>query len=315
MIDQVKLAIIAIVVVMPLTSFAVYAGDSSQNTVQEDVNLKPFVMSSFYPLYEFAKKVGQDKVDVVLLVPMGVEPHDWEPTIQDVQRMQKADLVVINGIGFENWVDHLDEMNFQGTIVDTSKGIDVREIDITEDLEHEEPEHEGHTSLSDDPHIWLNPVLAKTQVQNIADEFSNLDPQNKKFYQQNAKSYKNELDTLDKKIRYELSDCNRDFVAFHKAFSYFADEYNLNQHTIISSNEPHAEPTAKTLENVINIAREFNVKVIFTEETADPRTSEVIANEIGGKVLVLSPIEIGDDDVDYISKMTDNLNNLKEALC
>ncbi|PIW35891.1 MAG: ABC transporter substrate-binding protein, partial [Nitrosopumilales archaeon CG15_BIG_FIL_POST_REV_8_21_14_020_33_23] len=105
-----------------------------------------------------------------------------------------------------------------------------------------------------------------------------------------------------------------DFIAFHDAFSYFADEYGLTQHTVISSYEPHAEPTAKTLENVINKAKQLNLKIIFTEETADPKTSQVIANEIGGKILVLSPLEISGDGT-YISKMTENLNHLKEALC
>jgi len=123
-----------------------------------------------------------------------------------------------------------------------------------------------------------------------------------------------ELDRLDSKIRSELSSCNRDFIAFHNAFSYFADEYGLNQHTIISSNVPHAEPTAKTLENVINTAKKLNVKIIFTEETVDHRTSEIIAKEIGGKVQVLSPIEIGNDK-SYIFRMIENLNHLKEALC
>jgi len=103
-------------------------------------------------------------------------------------------------------------------------------------------------------------------------------------------------------------------VAFHDAFSYFADEYNLNQHTIISATDPHGEVTAKTLENVISTAKELNIKVIFSEENVNTRTSEIIANEINGKVLVLSPLEVLSDGT-YISKMTDNLNNLKEALC
>ena len=88
----------------------------------------------------------------------------------------------------------------------------------------------------------------------------------------------------------------------------------MNQHTIISSNDPHAEPTAKTLQNVINTARELNIKIIFTEDTIDPKVSSVIANEIGGKILVLSPLE-STDKGDYISRMTENLENLKEALC
>ncbi|TFH01202.1 MAG: zinc ABC transporter substrate-binding protein, partial [Nitrosopumilus sp.] len=123
-----------------------------------------------------------------------------------------------------------------------------------------------------------------------------------------------ELDKLDSKIRNDLVSCSQDFIAFHDAFSYFAYEYDLHQHTIISSNDPHAEPTAKTLENIINTARELKLEIIFTEDTTDPRISNVVANEIGGKILVLSPLEISGNG-NYISRMIENLDNLKEALC
>ena len=302
--NQVKLAIIAISITIPLISFAVFSSDSNQFKKINESKLQ--VMSSFYPLHEFSQNIGKEKIDVKLLVPVGVEPHDWEPTIKDVQQMQKSDLIIINGIGFESWVDKLHEMNYQGVIVDTSNGI-IKNIE-------EESVHDEYSDESGDPHIWLNPVFAKIQVQNIANAFSDSDPENRQYFQENAARYIKDLDLLDSKIRTELSACNHDFIAFHDSFSYFADEYDLTQHTIISSYAPHTEPTAKTLENVINKAKQFNVKVIFTEETADPKTSQVIANEIGGKILVLSPLEIGNDGT-YISRMTENLNHLKEALC
>ena len=296
---QIKLAIIAIAVIIPLSSIAVYGTNSNQQFTKIDSS-KLQVISSFYTLHEFSQNVGQEKINVTLLVPDGVEPHDWSPTIKDVQRIQKSDLIIINGIGFENWVDNLDETDYQGVIIDTSYGI------LDKNLSQEQS--------TGDPHIWLNPVYAKTQVQNIANAFSNSDPGNEEYYQSNAAKYIEELDLIDSKIRNELSNCNHDFVAFHDAFSYFADEYNLNQHTIISSNDPHGEATAKTLENVISTAKELNIKVIFSEENVNPRTSEIIANEINGKVLVLSPLEVSSDGT-YISKMIENLNNLKEALC
>ncbi len=298
---QIKIAIIAIAVVIPLSSIAVYGTNSNQQFTTTDSS-KLQVISSFYTLHEFSQNIGQEKVDATLLVPVGVEPHDWGPTIKDVQRMQKSDLIIINGIGFENWVDSLDEIDYQGVIVDTSNGILVKNLG------------QEYVLTSGDPHIWLNPVYAKIQVQNIANAFSDSDPQNQQYYQSNAAKYIEQLDLLDLKIRNELSNCNPDFVSFHDAFSYFADEYNLNQHTIISSNDPHGEATAKTLEDVISTARELNIKVIFSEENIDTRTSEIIANEIDGKVLVLSTLEVVSDGT-YISKMTENLNNLKEALC
>ena len=295
---QTKLAIIAIIVVIPLTSIAVYSTNSNQQYTPID-NSKLQVISSFNPLHEFSQIVGQDKVDVRLLVPVGVEPHDWEPTIKDVQEIQKSDLIIINGIGFENWVDNLAENNYQGIIVDTSEGILINNLDQKNTV---------------DPHIWLNPIYAKKQVQNIALAFSNNDPENGEFYTTNAAEYGKKLDLLDLKIRTELSDCNDDFIAFHDAFSYFAKEYDLNQHTIVPSNNSHGEVTAKTLENVISKARELNIKVIFSEESVNTKTSQIIANEIGGKVLVLSPLEIVSDG-DYISKMNQNLEHLKEVLC
>ncbi|MCJ8305746.1 MAG: zinc ABC transporter substrate-binding protein [Nitrosopumilus sp.] len=298
---QIKIAIIAIIIVIPLSIFAVYETNSNpQFTIIDNSKLQ--VVSSFYTINEFAQNVGQEKIDVTLLVPIGVEPHDWEPTIKDVLIIQNSDLIVINGIGFENWVDKLDENDYRGIIVNTGDEILIKNSD------------EEYVNDSRDPHIWLNPVFAKIQVQTIATSFSNLDPENQQYYQLNAVKYIEQLDLLDSKIRNELSDCNSDFIAFHDAFSYFADEYDLNQHTILSSNDPHGEATAKTLENVISLARELNIKVIFAEENVDTRTSQIIANEIGGKVLVLSPLEVGSDGT-YISKMTENLSNLKEALC
>ncbi|QLH07713.1 metal ABC transporter substrate-binding protein [Nitrosopumilus ureiphilus] len=298
---QIKMAIIAITIVIPLSSIAVYGTNMNQQFTSSD-NSKLQVISSFNPLHEFSQNIGQEKIDVVLLVPVGVEPHDWEPTVKDVQIMQKADLIIINGIGFENWVDNLEETGYSGKIIDTSYGI------LTKNSNDEISKDYG------DPHIWLNPVYAKIQVQNIANAFSNSDPVNEKYYQSNTAAYIKQLDLLDSKIRNDLSNCSNDFVAFHDTFSYFAKEYNLNQHTIILSNDSHGEVTAKTLENIISTAKKLNIKVIFAEESDSTRTSEIIANEMGGKVLVLSPLEVASDGT-YISKMNQNLENLKEALC
>ena len=393
--NHTKIAIISIVMVIPLVTFAVYGTDSRYEN-NDYVDPKLNVISSFYPLHEFSQKIGHDKIDATLLVPVGVEPHDWEPTIKDVQKIQASDLVIINGLGFETWVDKISEIDYSGYVVDTSVGIlienseeedkehqeellhDVEEIieefehghsnqlqtiesieqilhehegdghdhhyDIVEKIEnllHEieeghvdglegieeihnlasgkdvhngEHEEHGHIHEDGDPHIWLNPNYAKIQVQNIADAFSAHDSENKEYYQSNASEYIQQLNLLDSEIRHELSGCKQDFIAFHDAFSYFADEYSLNQHSIIPVSNSHGEATAKTLEKVISTARELDIKIIFAEEQTDSRTSQVIADEIGGKVLVLSPLEVVSDG-NYISKMTENLKNLKEALC
>jgi len=294
-VNQTRIAIISIAVIIPLSSFAVL--NSSQSIILDEPKIneqKVVAIASFFPLYEFTKEIGREKVDVTLLVPSGVEPHDWEPTIKDLQLLQQADVIIINGIGFENWIDNIDSINSDVKVVDTSIGISI---------------------LESDPHIWLNPVMAQKQVKNIVDSLSKVDPLNEKYYKQNGISYIKKLDELDNKISYELSSCKKDFISFHDAFSYFANQYDLNQHTVLKSNQPHEEPTSKSLENIINLARDLDSNVIFTEEAVDKRASQVIANEIGGKVLTLSPLEVGDSQTDYIKKMEENLSHLKEALC
>ncbi|MGQ0377323.1 MAG: metal ABC transporter substrate-binding protein [Nitrososphaerota archaeon] len=300
---QTKAAIIAIAIVIPLSALAVWNLDKSViSYASTNTNQKIIVITSFYPLFEFTKKVGGDRAEVTQLIPFGIEPHDWEPTVKDLQKMQQADLIVINGIGFENWANDFASINTDVIIVDTSKGITTNENNLV-----------NHPT---DPHIWLNPVMAKKQVQNIADALMEIDPANKEYYNTNANSYILRLEGLDEKIKQELSQCTKnDFISFHSAFTYFADQYGLVQHSILESNEPHDEPTSQNLENMINLATSLDIDVIFTEEAVDTRTSEVIADEIGGTVLVLSPLEIGDKNTDYIEKMEQNLLHLKEGLC
>jgi len=315
--SQIKLAIIAIVIVIPLASFAV-TQPSFNSEISTTKNSKLQVITSATFLYEFSQNIGKEMIDVTLLVPMGADPHDWEPTIRDREKLQKADVIIVNGIGYEHWLDSFDSNDNQGILVDTSNGISTldseKHDDHTKEDDHDGHEEDKHNHGELDPHIWLNPVYAQLQVKNIANALSNSDPTNKNYYQSNAAIYNKELDLLDSKIRTELSGCKTDFITFHNAFSYFSEEYGLTQHTIISSNDSHGEVTPQTLENIISLARELNIKVIFAEESTSTKTSQVIADEIGGKVLVLSPLEIVSDE-SYVEKMIQNLDNLKDVLC
>lgn len=293
---QTGAAIIAILVIIPLLAVGLWNSESSLTIVKAEGHSKIQVIASFYPLYEFTKEVGGDKVDVSLLVPTGVEPHDWDPTIRDIQRIEQADLLIINGNGFEKWVDKIDSSKI--TIINTGKSF-------------------GWLSESGDPmdfHYWLNPLSAKLQINTISDGLIKADPNNIEYYKNLKKDYELKIDELHSKIKTELNECKKDFIVFHDAFSYFANEYGLNQHVIIQSNDPHSEPTSKKLEDIIRLAKSLEINVIFTEEI-NLKTSQVIARELDGRTLVLSPLEIVEDNSSYIEKMDENLSNLKEALC
>ena len=119
---QTKLAIIAIVVVITLASLAVSQINFNSDTSTTDNSKFPVVASAGF-LHEFAQNIGKEKIDSTLLTPIGVNPHDWEPTIRDTERLERSDMIIINGLGYENWIGSLQLSNYQGIIVDTSNGI------------------------------------------------------------------------------------------------------------------------------------------------------------------------------------------------
>lgn len=262
------------------------------------------VVASFYPVYEFVKNVGGNKVDVSTLIPIGVEPHDFEPTIQQIQNAESADLVVYNGAGLEKWIDKIDSK----IKVDASQGLNL--------LKGNDSESAG----SYDPHVWLDPVLAEKQVENIRDALINADPANTVYYQSNADKFIAELNNLDNKIKTELTTCDKkDFIAFHNAFTYFASRYGLNQHSILGLT-PEGEILPQRLQEIIELAKDLGLNIVYSEDLVDPRSAEVIAQEIpNGKVLILSPIEgINAAEqkagIGYLDKMNEDIDNLKIGL-
>ena len=186
--------------------------------------------------------------------------------------------------------------------------------------EEKEEEHDGHDhDFEFDPHIWLDPILVKQQVNNIRDGLIKVDPQNKENYEQNAKAYNEKLDALDMRIKSSLSSCNKDtFVPFHNAFTYLGDRYGLKI-MALSGVAPDSEASAAEIAEFVDFVRDNDIKVIFAEELVDPRLAQVIADEAGAEVLLFSPIEalaqneVG-QNITYIDKMEKNLDALKVAL-
>ena len=184
----------------------------------------------------------------------------------------------------------------------------------------EEEEDHGHDpDFEFDPHIWLDPILVKQQVNNIKDGLIKADPQNKEHYEQNAMQYNKELDALDMRINSSLSSCNKDtFVPFHNAFTYLGDRYGLKI-MALSGVAPDSEASAAEIAEFVDFVKDNDIKVIFAEELVDPRLAEVIADEAGAEVLLFSPIEaltldeVG-TNITYIDKMEKNLDALKVAL-
>ncbi len=275
---------------------------NSSNSLANQSKIR--IVASFYPIYEFSKKVGGDRIQIITLIPIGVEPHDFEPTIQQIQNAESANLVVYNGAGLERWIDKINS-KFK---VDASRGLSPIKSNDT------------GTTGTYDPHVWLDPVLAKKEVENIKDALVKVDPANSQYYQANADKFLAELSNLDTRVRTELATCNkRDFIAFHNAFTYFASRYGLKQHSV-QGVSPEGEILPQKIQQIVQLARDLGLNTIFSEDLVDPRSSEVISEEIpNGKVLILSPIEgINDTEqkagIGYLDKMNEDINNLKIGL-
>lgn len=297
----------AIAVIVPLTVIA-----STPLETVDDSRIK--VVASFFPLYDFARSIAGDRAEVTSMVPSGIEPHDWEPTIRQISDANSADLFIYNGAGFERWAQNIEAE----LVIDTSSGLELLEAVEEEAHEGEEKEEDEHAGT--DPHIWLDPLLAKQQVEKIRAGFVQVDPDNAQYYNDNAARFAAELDTLDASIRSELSECGaHDFIAFHNAFSYFANRYELTQHSL-HGGLPEGEVPPQRLQEIVDLANELKIDTIYSEELVDPRLAQVIADEIpNGKVLVLSPIEGLEEEeakagLGYIDKMRQNLTNLKAGL-
>jgi zinc transport system substrate-binding protein len=313
--NQSRAALAAIAILIPLAMIATaQTGRPAQQDREEQKKMT--VIASFYPLYEFASKVAGGRAEVSSLVPAGIEPHDWEPTAEDISRGRLADVLVINGAGFERWANDMKAK----VIANTSEGI---EFDHREEKEMGDDEHVhegGGVVVGVNPHIWLDPVLAKHQIDKIRNVMARSDPANADYYNQNAGRFSAELDSLDAFIRSELADCDKsDFIAFHDAFIYFSERYGLRQHSIHGVS-PEGEILPQTIQQIIKLANELDINVIYSEDLVDSRLADTIANEIpNGRVLVLSPIEGVDKEeqaagIGYIDKMMQNIASLKEGL-
>lgn len=284
----------------------------------------PEVIASFYPLGHFAKILIPDQ-EVLILVPIGVEPHDFELSTQDTVKLSKSKLLIYNGNGFEPWVEDF---------LSTEEAQELKTLNVSQfidSLEHEEDEHgedeeeheaeDGHEHGPNefDPHFWLDPLNASKIINSIAAELKIIYPEKSAQIDENLAKYASELSALHSEYQLGLSSCQQDtIIVSHNAFSYLANRYNFGIISIAGIS-PESEPSAQKLAEISQVAKEKEVRHIFFETLVSPKLSETIANEVGAETLVLNPLENltkqeqlqGED---YLSIMRKNLFNLQIAL-
>ena len=247
---------------------------------------KTFV-TSFYPMYVFAQNVtaGVPGVQVVNLAGENAGClHDYQLQTRDMVTLEKADALIINGGGMEQFMDKVIAQRPQMPVIDAGRGIEM----LCSGGEHD---HE-HVLLN--AHVWMDPSLAQLQVQNIADGLAAADPENGQHYQDNAAAYIARLEALDAEIAAMLAPfAGREIITFHESFTYFAAAYDLTVAAVIAGNSGE-EPGTREIARVCDLVEEKEIGVLFVEPQYPAKSAGTIARETGAQVMTLNPVVSGD---------------------
>lgn len=280
------------------------------------------VITSIYPVYDFTKQIAGDKANVIMLLPPGVEIHDYEPTPQDIIEIKGADLFLYLGKQLEPWGETITSgIDSQENIRDISQGIQLLENEEFEKeyMQESNDEHDEHEKY--DTHIWLDPSKSIELVKNIEKELVQKDPQNKEYYEKNAEEYINKLKKLDNDFQEVVRNAKKDEIAFGGPFSYayFIKRYNIKFVTAYDSCGENGEPSVEKIFKVIQEIKKENLPVVFLKELSSGNIVKTISEETGAKILEFNSVHTVtqkqlDDGETYLSIMYKNLENLKQAM-
>jgi zinc transport system substrate-binding protein len=270
------------------------------------------VVTTTYPLEFLARKIGGPMVTVNNLVAPGVEPHDFEPSPQDMALLQRASMFLYNGGGLESWADRAAEsLPASGPLVVVATSGMA--------LASDAGAGEGVQGSQFDPHVWLDPELFSQQARTVANALSSRNPRDAATYNANLNSLLAGLAQLDNEFKQGLADCQRrTIVTSHSAFHYLATRYGLEQ-LALAGLSPESEPSPARLRALVQEVKASGATHVFYETLVEPRVAQTIAREAGAQVLVLNPLEgltaeQARSGEDYFTLMRQNLANLRTAL-
>ena len=281
---------------------------------REDQKLR--VIATIFPIYDFARNIGGDKIKVTMLLPPGTDAHHYELKPEDIVKVSKTDIFLFTNFEMEQWaykIINAAEKNTNMLAIETGAGA------VLLPLNAEGEEQENHVSKFD-PHIWLDMDNAQKMVDNIAAAFIKKDSRNSDYYLKNAHNYKLKLIAVDQRYRAELTRCKTKTIlhAGHWAFAYLAKKYNLNY--IAAYNvSADAEPSPQKMIDLVQQGKSQRIAYIYYESMINPRLAQMIARETGAGLLKLNNgHDVSKADIkngeSFISLMEKNLINLKKGL-
>jgi zinc/manganese transport system substrate-binding protein len=280
------------------------------------------VVASFSILGDMVSRVGGDRVSVTTLVGPDGDAHVYEPTPNDVKAVAGAKLLVVNGLGFEGWMNRLAEASgYAGPVTVASEGVKPREMAEDEDHhDHDEADHAAHDHHGVDPHAWQDVANAVTYVKNIAAGLDAADPDGKATYDANAAAYVAELEALDAEARAAMAALpadRRKIITSHDAFGYFGAAYGLEL-LAPEGVSTESEATAADVAGIIRQIREDAIPAIFVENIKDRRLIDQIAAEthavVGGELYTDALSAKDGPAPTYVDMIRHNIGTLTEAL-
>ncbi|MDD6483804.1 MAG: zinc ABC transporter substrate-binding protein [Clostridiales bacterium] len=258
-------------------------------------NGKIKVYTSFYAMYDLTRAVAGDRAEVINLLPAGAEPHDYEPTAKDAAQVYQADVLIRCKSGIDDYINDIaDEAQKSGACVaDTAHGIEIK---------------------NGDPHVWLSPDNAMSQLKTIADTLCAADPDNNDYYTQNYNNAADKMRALTEKYEELKGKINtRHLVVSHGAFGYLCDYLGIEQ-TAVEGMGGESDPSAAAMAQTADFIRSEGIKYIFAESGESNKVMDSLARETGAQLLTLSTFEYDTQDRDYFTVMEENLTQLETAL-
>lgn len=292
----------------------------SKKTLKEEQK-EISIVASIFPAYDFARAVVGSEAEIELLVNPGVEVHSYDPTPMDIVKIQNADIFIYIGGENEAWVETI------LSSLDTSQMQIIKLMDYVEVLEEEIVEgmqigkHNEHEEIEYDEHIWTNPKNAITFVEKISNIIQKKDMKNATKYEQNAQSYIEQIEQIDKEISSIVSNAKRKELIFGDRFPfrYFTEAYGLEYAAAFPGCSSETEPSTGTLAYLIEKIKTDEIPVVLYIEMSTKKVCDILVEETGAKAMCLHSCQnVSKNEflngVTYVSLMKENINTLKEAL-
>ncbi|MBF6597754.1 MAG: zinc ABC transporter substrate-binding protein [Fermentimonas sp.] len=261
--------------------------DCSEGNKSEKTEDKTILTVTIDPQRYFLEQIAGDNFTINTLVPPGTSPETYEPAPSVMVDMNKSKLYfMIGDLGFEKvWSKRLAENNPNIKIIDCS-----RDLSLIEGVEHNHTDDHGHSHSHGglDPHIWSSPAAVKEMTQIMLNSIIEFDPENVETYLLNYSNFIKRVDSTDSIIKELLADIpTRSFIVFHPSLGYFAQQYNLNQHSIEFEGK---NPSPSQIRMLIDDAGKENIKTVFIQRGFDEKNAEVVAKEIGADIFEIDPL-------------------------